>query len=217
MQNKLLIFSLLIISVQSFAQSFQDVKIRDLTKKNGFFVLEIKGAIVPPMAEIVGELLEAVADGERVVIALDSPGGINTVGEKIVDSIRSNQERMTIDTFVDNGSVCASMCIPLFVQGKKKVAGARSMFMFHGASTWYTNVPNATMSKRYVDLLIDSGVNAKWLGDLWLRGVFTEPVEYWLSGQELFEKDTRIVTELKPRFLKLKRIEPPFDPSIRPR
>jgi hypothetical protein len=193
------------------------VEVPDLGPDLKFKVITLKGPIVSPIADEFIEALNSMPDGTRVVIDFDSEGGQNTEGYKIIKAINSSKARLKIDSFVDNGALCASMCIPLFANGTKRVAGARATFMFHGASPWYTNVPSFAGTKEYTDSLLAAGVSEEWLKNLWDIGIFSAPMEYWANGEELLNEKSNIVTELKPRIIEHEVVSAPFDPQIRPR
>lgn len=182
-----------------------------------FAVLRIEGNIMPPLAEEFELAISQFPAGRRVLLEFQSPGGMNTEGNKIIESIKKARESLTIDSFVDNGAICASMCIPLFMQGRQRIAGERSTFMFHGAAPWYTNIPTVSVTKEYTDSLIAAGASEEWLQTLWDLGVFSEPMEYWVNGEELFSEKTGIVTHLKPKVIKHEPKTAPFDPQLGPK
>lgn len=181
-----------------------------------FAVLRIEGNIVPPLAEEFKAAISQFPAGRRVIMDFHSPGGMHTEGVKIIEAIKEARKSISIDSFVDNGALCASMCIPLFMQGEKRVAGARSSFMFHGAAPWYTNTPTPSVTKEYTQSLLDAGVSGEWLQKLWDLGVFSEPMEYWASGEDLFNENSGVVTSLKPKVIKHEPWSAPIDPQIGP-
>ena len=218
---RLQIFSFVFFMAQvGFAQVSPPGKVTlvDLDQETAkkFAVLKVEGNILPPLADDFKTAMGQFPAGRRVVLDFQSPGGMNTEGYKIIETIKEAKKTLIVDTFVDNGAMCASMCIPLFMQGRKRVAGARSTFMFHGATQWYTNIPNATQTKEYTDVLIAAGASEKWIQKLWDEGVFSEPVEYWMNGEELLNEASGVVTELKPKFVKHEPWSAPFDPQIGP-
>jgi hypothetical protein len=210
--------ALLFIAQVGFAQVIVPGKVSvvelDPATAKLFAVLKVEGNIAPPLAEEFKAALLQFPTGRRVILDFQSPGGMNTEGYKIIETIKEAKKNLIIDTFVDNGALCASMCIPLFMQGRKRVAGARASFMFHGASPWYTNVPNVPETKEYTDVLIAAGASEKWIQKLWDEGVFSDPVEYWADGEDLYNEGSNIVTQLKPKLVKHEPWSAPIDPQI---
>lgn len=182
-----------------------------------FSIVYVMGSIAYPLDEELEEILSKYADGERVIIQFNSPGGATTTGAQMINIMQKHRNRLQLDTLVDNPDICASMCIPLFMQGRKRYVGARSTFMFHGARAWHTNVPNPKMSREYVDSMIAAGASSEWLQALWDAGVFTEPMDYWANGEELFEEKSGIPTHLIPKVIVHKPWSAPIDTNIRPR
>ena len=72
------------------------------------------------------------ADRRRLVLILNSPGGSIEHGRKVVAAIRARDR--AIDTLVQKAGVCASMCVPIFLAGTKRMADPEAYFMFHQAS-----------------------------------------------------------------------------------
>ncbi|WIW48252.1 ATP-dependent Clp protease proteolytic subunit [Bradyrhizobium sp. 62B] len=91
------------------------------------------GPVQEPMSERVGAALDQFkSDQRRLVLVLNSPGGSIEHGRKVVAAIRARNRAM--DTFVQKAGVCASMCVPIFLAGTKRVADPDAYFMFHEAS-----------------------------------------------------------------------------------
>jgi hypothetical protein len=71
------------------------------------------------------------ADPRRIVLSLHSPGGRIHDGISVIEQIKLIKKTHTLDTIVDEGSHCASMCVPVFLTGTARTAAARARFMFH--------------------------------------------------------------------------------------
>jgi len=177
------------------------VDLDDGTAKR-FAVLKIEGDILPPLADEVKAALQIVPSGKRVVLDLQSPGGVSTEGYKLIEAIKDAKKTLKIDTFVDNGATCASLCVAIFMQGHQRTAGERSTFMFHGASLQYAASPDSQSTKEFLDQLITDGVSKKWIHKLRDSGVFIDPTEYWANGEELYNEKSNIVTALKSKWVR---------------
>lgn len=189
---------------------------RPLGKK--FVMIHIKGTIANPLADNLASEFKKIPVKADLVISLNSAGGSVQEGLRVIELIKKEKENRKIGTVVFNGEICASMCVPIYMQGTTRTAAEVSGFMFHGAAmNGFTNIPNPQVSRQIIEYMIRDGASEKWLMSLWKQGVFTEPTEYWMSGKELFEQKTGVVNAVVPRFVKFTPWSAPFDPSMGPK
>lgn len=189
-------------------------------KKDGRVIataIQLKGGIAPPLAEEIEAIFNEIEPGQKIILDLNSPGGYTSEGYKIIEIIDSQRSKHQIDSYVANGAVCASMCVPIYVQGQEKVAGPASAFMLHGVSTWYSNSLQPEETERYVNALLERNVSSQFIQSLKLLGVFAISADYWANGQKLFDERTGIVDKLSPALIINEPWSAPFDPNIRPR
>ena len=105
------------------------------TKKRNRVVLAWSGPISAPMRDhIVAAIDKYKADTRHLVIALNSPGGSIAHGREVMEAIRKASRVRPIDTLVEKGGVCASMCVPIYLIGATRTADPGAYFMFHEAS-----------------------------------------------------------------------------------
>ncbi|GLH79016.1 hypothetical protein SSBR45G_39250 [Bradyrhizobium sp. SSBR45G] len=96
-------------------------------------VLGWSGPVQEPMSERIGAALDRYrSDPRRLVLLLNSPGGSIHHGRLVAAAIRGRDR--TIDTLVERAGVCASMCVPIFLAGERRMADPEAYFMFHEAS-----------------------------------------------------------------------------------
>ena len=96
-------------------------------------VLGWSGPVQEPMSERVAAAFDRYkADRRRLVLILNSPGGSIDHGRKVVAAIRAHDR--AIDTLVQKAGVCASMCVPIFLAGTRRMADPEAYFMFHQVS-----------------------------------------------------------------------------------
>src|SRR6185369_17225479 len=108
-------------------------------------VLGWSGPVQEPMSEhVVAAFDRYKADRRRLVLILNSPGGSIEHGRKVVAAIRARDR--AIDTLVQKAGVCASMCVPIFLAGTKRMADPEAYFMFHQASL--NSSANANMKRQ---------------------------------------------------------------------
>jgi hypothetical protein len=165
-------------------------------------VIKYDGTIAFPMAANLKEVWDEIAKTGRyqtVVLRLNSPGGTQSEGEEVISILRKIREHAKLVTLVGEHDLCASMCIPLFIQGETRFASPASAWMFHGAALYMSNIPCLTMTMRYVDYFKHRDVGTSFVNSLVERKYLSSPGEYWISGSELAAQSD-IVTRLAPRW-----------------
>jgi hypothetical protein len=162
--------------------------------------LRFTGPITSPLAENLSDLLSGtVPKYKRIMLELDSPGGDLEYVKKVTAVLAVVAKTTELNTRVLNGQMCASGCIPVYMQGAKRKASGASVWMFHGASNANTNVPSPEATREYLDLLVGRGVEPDFVRQLVDSGYVSKPGKYWLSGYELFHVHAaNIITELLP-------------------
>jgi hypothetical protein len=134
---------------------------------------------------------------DRVLLDLDSPGGTLAETEKSLEIIAEIRGSAQVDTLVRNGSLCASACVAVYMQGEERIAGGASVWLFHGACYGQSNVPSISLTKRFLDILAEAGVSESFLCWLVDEQYVLRPGNLWLSGYELFHVyEANIITRL---------------------
>ena len=178
-------------------------------------VLGWSGPVHEPMSERVAAAVDRYkADRRRLVLILNSPGGSVEHGRKVVAAIRARDH--AIDTIVQKAGVCASMCVPIFLAGTKRMADPEAYFMFHQVSLNSSARDNTTRpelsdsEKAFLSQTVKTieahvtdeffrsdigirGVNVKWLA------MMREKIsgrDIWMSGQQLVDEGSGIVDSL---------------------
>jgi len=154
------------------------------------------------------------ADRRRLVLILNSPGGSIEHGRKVVAAIRARDR--AIDTLVQKAGVCASMCVPIFLAGAKRMADPEAYFMFHQVSlnsSARENTKRREISESEKALFsqavktIEAQVTDEFFRtDIGIRGVsvgwlarMREKIsgrDIWMSGQQLVDEGSGIVDSL---------------------
>jgi hypothetical protein len=162
--------------------------------------LRYTGPLLPPLADDLRALLLASPQRfNRVVFELDSNGGELAYVKELVALLQEVRGRMELTTRVMEGSICASGCIPVFMQGKKRKASGASVWVFHGARGPLTNIPNPAATKEYLAILTASGMEAGFLAFLEEDNRIYKPGSLILSGYEVYGlHKAGIITELLP-------------------
>lgn len=212
MKNLLVLFLAVLVSPAVFAADSAWKTSQSCSTIPEELILKLEVEIRAPLAQQLSETLAQCPSLKELVLRLDSPGGSIVETKKIVEVLDQAKARgVNVITRVDNGDECDSNCVPLFAQGDVRQAGSVAAFMFHGVATYMiTNVPNALDTEEML-VMIRKGADNQWLRGLQDIGVFSVPGMYWLSGQELVEQKSGLVTELLPRHQKQK----PYDRTYR--
>jgi ATP-dependent protease ClpP protease subunit len=167
---------------------------------NDMVVIKYDGPIAFPMADNLREIWDEIARNPRfetIVLRLNSPGGTQNEGEAVMQILGEIRDRADLVTLVAEHDLCASMCIPLFIQGETRFASPASAWMFHGASLYMSNIPCLSKTMRYVDYFKDRAVGMTFVTTLVEKRYLLSPGEYWTSGSELAAQSD-IVTRLAP-------------------
>jgi hypothetical protein len=96
-------------------------------------------------------------------------------------------------TAVLDGSLCASMCIPIFLQGDDRLAAQTSRWIFHEAAK-----PGRNGKERMEETLrlfhkyyVAAGVSVHWINSI---VPIIERADFWQTGSDLISAKTGIVT-----------------------
>ena len=175
-------------------------------ERPGEVILRWRGLIEAPLAGKLDEAYRAHAAGtRRFVIALHSPGGSLEHGREVIDQIRRMQRTHLVDTVVEPGRACGSMCVPVYLAGQRRTAAPQARFMFHEVS-FRDNlsgkaeaVPKEAIGRAtdqfFERYLKPAGLDERWLADLReaVRGK-----DVWRTAEELMEQRAGVVHELEP-------------------
>lgn len=164
----------------------------------------------PFAAQLRQVLLTSPQPYNHVMLELDSDGGELAYVMELVAVLKEVRTRMQLITRVTEGSLCASGCIPVFLQGEKRMASGSSIWVFHGARSAFTNIPDPSATDEYLDLLSAAGMTPAFRAILIEENRIYRPGSFILSGYELFTAyRSGIITELIPVW----REEAPIMPS----
>lgn len=178
-------------------------------------VLGWSGPVQEPMRERLAAALDRYkTDPRRLVLILNSPGGLVEHGREVVFAIR-NSDR-AIDTLVQKAGVCASMCVPIFLAGRERKADPEAYFMFHQVSLDRSAKDNlkrrAHSDSERAELttvlgILETAVTDDFFqSDFGTRGVKPAWItmmrrkiaggDVWMSGQQLVDEGSGVVDSL---------------------
>jgi hypothetical protein len=178
--------------------------------------LRYTGPLRPPLADALRKLLLThPLRFDHVVLELDSNGGELSYVKQLVSVLKEVRGRMELTTRVMEGALCASGCIPVFMQGEKRKASGASVWVFHGARSALTNIPDPAATEDYLAMLTSSGLQPGFRAVLEAENRIYRPGSLILSGYEvLHQYEAGIITELLPSW---REEEPRLPPAMTPR
>jgi hypothetical protein len=165
-------------------------------ERSGTLIVAYKGMIVDGMAQFLEQKFQQHAEATRkVVLVIHSEGGRVDAGEHTIQVLRRIKQTHLLATVVLPGMTCASMCVPIYLQGHERHAARSSIWLFHEASKRQRNgaalldrEETLRLFRRY---FVPAGVSIDWLNAV-LRSI--ERAELWQTGQELIRGRTGIIT-----------------------
>jgi ATP-dependent protease ClpP protease subunit len=174
-------------------------------------VLTWSGPVAEPMRDdVIAAFDRFKSDRRRIVIALNSPGGSVAYGRTVVAAIHNASQVQLIGTLVEQGGVCASMCVPIYLAGAERLAHPAARFMFHmaslnpaGPATAQGDEVAVSKYRKVIETLATDdlyendigthGVNAAWLAQMRKR---IDGRDVWVTGQQLVDEGSGIVSKL---------------------
>ncbi len=174
-------------------------------EEGGTIVMRWRGAIEAPLAARIEETFRAhQASGARFLLVLASPGGKVDHGGDVVRLIKAMQRTNSVDTLVEGRSVCASMCVPVYLAGNHRTASGTARFMFHEVSfrDAVTDKRNEVPEKaieRSTDQLFDRYFRPAGVDELWIKSIRQEirGKDVWRTGERLVAERSGIVQRLE--------------------
>ena len=181
-----------------------DLSIRNADSSGDVLAVHWDGRIAPPLLRKLDRALGAHGSGKRrLVLSLNSPGGWVVYGKRVIKRLRALRASYAVDTVVERGMRCASMCVDVFLQGQNRFAHPDARFMIHevGARSALTN-KKGTLSVEEIqkrternlqDHFVPAGVRPEWLAKLHER---IRDRDLRLTARELVDEKSGIVTRL---------------------
>jgi ATP-dependent protease ClpP protease subunit len=175
-------------------------------------VISWNGEVEAPMHD---KLEEAFArfenDPRQIVLALNSPGGSVQHGRDVMRLIHKLSHERAIDTHVNAGSICASMCVPIYLVGAERSAHSAAKFMFHEVRLVLRSdtdravrdalsqpgvrqmAVNHFTNQLFGDDIGPRSVDAQWLDQMRKK---IKGRDVWLTGRQLMEQGSGVVDKL---------------------
>lgn len=167
--------------------------------------LRWRGKIEAPLLANIEDAFQRHKDSARTFkLSLSSPGGSLDHGAKVARLLRKIAETHTLETVVEAGSRCASMCVPVYLQGQRRTAAASAKFMFHEVSfREFMSKEDADVPERAKETATDrlfavyfspAGVPESWIRSV--RAAMAGGRDIWKTGRELTDENAGIVQQV---------------------
>ena len=167
----------------------------EFNKEDGTLYVDLSGSIVAGMAD---DLRAALGKYEttlnRVVLFLDSAGGQVDDGDHVIEVLKDIKLRHQLITVVTHGKLCASMCIPIFLQGEDRLAARASIWLFHEAAQRQANgvlrTDTAQTWRLFRKYYVPAGVSMHWVKSI---APMIKEADLWQTGGDLISAKSGII------------------------
>ncbi|MEZ5892137.1 MAG: hypothetical protein R3C58_03195 [Parvularculaceae bacterium] len=162
---------------------------------------EIEAPMARRFAEAYGEWRN---EGRRILIDMHSPGGSVKEGDDVIAVINEMKRTHAVDTRVRARHSCFSMCVPVFLQGERRIAGADAVFMFHepsavdmatGKRVTEPAFERERATRRFFErYFVASPMDAAWRDRL---AVEWKGRDLFYTARDLVKQNANVVTEIE--------------------
>lgn len=196
-------------------------------------VMAWEGAIAQPMADQIRRAFQENKDrARRVVFRISSGGGFVSEGERVIEVLRDIRKTHRLETVVERGHRCGSMCVFIYLQGEHRIAALSSLWLFHEFSfhdpqTRQITRLDRTGWERLVNKYFGpAGVSPEWTermkpltikSDFWQTGADLQNDKSGIFHQALGNQQERLIAEpqkpVTPPLPKVAERAPPPPPA----
>jgi Clp protease len=167
----------------------------EFNKEDGTLYIDWLGPIVAGMADDLRAALDKYGTiSQRVVLFLDSRGGQVEEGDRVIEVLNEIKLQHQLITVVPHGKLCASMCIPIFLQGEDRLAARASLWIFHEAAQRQANggqrTDMAETWRLFRKYYAPAGVSMHWLKSI---APMIKEADLWQTGGDLISAKSGII------------------------
>jgi hypothetical protein len=174
---------------------------------SGQIYLRWRGKIEAPMAQRIAEELgkRGGSSISTVVLSLSSPGGSLDHGADVIALLGRIRDTYRLETVVEGRGICASMCVPVYLQGDVRRSAPSARFMFHEVSFRESlseekiAVPEKAVGSAtdrfFAKYFLAYGVPQDWVSGV--RAAIAGGTDVWKTGRELLDERAGIVQRLE--------------------
>jgi hypothetical protein len=167
----------------------------EFNKEDGTLYIDWLGPIVAGMADDLRAALDKYGTiSQRVVLFLDSLGGQVEEGDRVIEVLNEIKLQHQLITVVPHVKMCASMCIPIFLQGEDRLAARASLWIFHEAAQREANgglrTDIAETWRLFRKYYAPAGVSMHWLKSI---APMIKEADLWQTGGDLIRAKSGII------------------------
>ncbi len=187
-----------------YEQKHADTGQLEIRQNGSIVVLTWTGQVELPMHTLLKRAFDDWRNkSQHFLLRLNSPGGSLREGGDVVELLQLIKLTHKLDTYVASRNICMSMCVPIFLQGTKRIAAPDARFMFHEPKRFYDDGSEAkgfsfereALSRRFFSrYFVNSPIDVDWriqLENDWIGK------DIYKSGRQLVDERSNIVTDLK--------------------
>jgi hypothetical protein len=179
----------------------------DASREPRTLYLKWQGKIAAPMASRIADAFASHREGiDKVVLSMSSPGGAVDQGADVIRLLQRISQTHQLTTLVEADDICASMCVPIYLQGQRRLAASDAEFMFHEISfrDFFSkkadrSVPQesigAETDRFFARYFVTAGVSQDWIRQV--RAEIAGGREVWKNGRELVDEKSGVVQQLQ--------------------
>lgn len=170
------------------------------TAQAGTLYLQWTGRITAPFYKSIALQFEKAKNRIRtVLLQISSCGGDREGMERAIGLLRRIRQTHRLETIVDRGEICASACVPVFLQGQRRWGALTSSWLFHEVWLWAdrnradVRVNRAVTERLFQDYYEAAGVSGPWLNRV---RTMIQYSDYWQTGENLWADKSGIITDV---------------------
>lgn len=159
-------------------------------------ILQWDGGVARPMGDQIQAAFDAHKHAaKKVIFRINSGGGSVAEGERVIRILREIRKTHKLETLVDRGNRCSSMCVFIYLQGERRVAALSSLWLFHEVShhdpvtKQITRLDRAGWERLVSTYFGPAGVSPEWTEKMKPHTVNSD---YWQTGSDLLNDKSGI-------------------------
>jgi len=206
--NRVVLLGLVVVAVllgwRLYEQKHADTGQLAIRQSGNVVILAWTGEVELPMHTLLMRAFNDWRDrSQHFLLQLNSPGGSIREGGDVVELLQRIKRTHQFDTYVASREICMSMCVPIFLQGNKRIAAPDARFMFHEPKRFYDDGSEAkgfsfereALTRRFFTRYFEnSAMDVDWRVQLEKNWIGKD---IYKSGKQLVEEHSNIVTGLQ--------------------
>lgn len=173
-----------------------NLKLLPAEKSPDAIVMTWVGGVARPMADQIRAAFQDNKDrARRVVFRISSGGGSVAEGERVIEVLRGIRQTHRLETVVERGHRCGSMCVFIYLQGEHRIAALSSLWLFHEVSFHDPQTRQITrLDRPGWERLVNTYFGPAGVSPEWTERMkpLTVKSDYWQTGADLLNDKSGI-------------------------